>query len=200
MRKIVVFDRVSADGYFAATDGNLIWAVPEPALDKGAADSLDDAGMMLFGRRTYDMFERFWPTVVNDGPTAPDPHAPGRHTAEMRALAVWINTTAKIVFSRTRTSATWQNSRLIHDFHPGEVAALKAQPGGDIMVFGSGSIASLLTEHDLVDEYQLIVNPVLLGSGHSLIGNVSRPRPIELVEATPYPSGNVKLRYRPRRS
>ena len=61
MRKIVVFDRVSADGYYSATDGNLNWAVPEPELDKGAAGSLDGAGTMLFGRRTYDMFESFWP-------------------------------------------------------------------------------------------------------------------------------------------
>ena len=95
MRKIVVFDRVSADGYYSATDGNLNWAVPEPELDKAAAGSLDGAGTMLFGRRTYDMFESFWPNVLGDGPTAPDPHAAGRHNAEMHAMAVWINAARK---------------------------------------------------------------------------------------------------------
>ena len=199
MRQIVVFDRVSADGYFSASDGNLNWAVPEPELDKGAASSLDGAGTMLFGRRTYDMFESFWPKALGDGPTAPDPHADGRRNTEMHAMAVWINESEKIVFSRTRQSVTWKNSRLIKEFDPREVTALKEQPGRNIMVFGSGSIASLLTEHDLVDEYQLIVNPVLLGGGQSLLRGVSATRKLELLESTTYPSGNVKLRYAPRR-
>ncbi|MEO7273477.1 MAG: dihydrofolate reductase family protein [Vicinamibacterales bacterium] len=195
----MVFDRVSADGYYAASDGDLNWAVPEPELDKGAAGSLTTAGTMLFGRRTYDMFESFWPTAAGEGTTAPDPHAPGRRNPEMHAMAVWINESEKIVYSRTRQSVTWQNSRLVHDFDPREVAALKEQPGRGIMVFGSGSIASLLTEHDLVDEYQLIVNPVLLGGGQALLRGVSTARKLALIESTTYPSGNVKLRYRPSR-
>ena len=199
MRQIVVFDRVSADGYYAASDGNLNWAVPEPELDKGAAGGLTGAGTMLFGRRTYDMFESFWPKAAAEGPTAPDPHAAGRRNTEMHAMAVWINESEKIVFSRTRQSVTWKNSRLIKEFDPREVTALKEQPGRNIMVFGSGSIASLLTEHDLVDEYQLIVNPVLLGGGQSLLRGVSATRKLELLESTTYPSGNVKLRYAPRR-
>jgi len=199
MRKIVVFDRVSADGYYSAMDGNLNWAVPEPELDKAAAGSLDGAGTMLFGRRTYDMFESFWPNVLGDGPTAPDPHAAGRRNAEMHAMAVWINASEKVVFSRTRQSVTWTNSRLVPEFDPRQVAALKEQPGRDIMVFGSGSIASLLAEHDLVDEYQLIINPILLGGGQSLMRGVSAPRKVELIESTTYPSGNVKLRYAAKR-
>ena len=199
MREIVVFDRVSADGYYAASDGNLNWAVPEPELDKGAAGGLTGAGTMLFGRRTYDMFESFWPTAAGDGPTSPDPHAAGRRTTEMHAMAVWINESEKIVYSRTRQAVTWKNSRLIHDFDPRQVATMKEEPGRAIMVFGSGSIASLLAEHDLVDEYQLIVNPVLLGGGQSLLRGVSAARKLELIESTTYPSGNVKLRYRPRK-
>jgi len=199
MRQIVVFDRVSADGYFSSTDGNLNWAVPEPELDKGAAGSLDGADTMLFGRRTYNIFESFWPTALDDATTAPDPHAPGRRNTEMHALAVWINDTAKVVYSRTRTSVTWKNSRLAGEFDPREVAAMKQQPGRNIMVFGSGAIVSLLAEHDLVDEYQLIVNPVLLGGGQTLVRGLSAPRNMELIEAATYASGNVKLRYRPRR-
>ena len=199
MRQIVVFDRVSADGYYASTDGNLNWAVPEPELDKGAAGSLDGADTMLFGRRTYNMFESFWPKALDNSTTAPDPHAPGRRNTEMHALAVWINDTAKVVYSRTRTSVTWKNSRLAGEFDPREVAAMKQQPGRNIMVFGSGSVVSLLAEHDLVDEYQLVVNPVLLGGGQTLVRGLSAARPVELIEAATYASGNVKLRYRPRR-
>jgi len=117
----------------------------------------------------------------------------------MHALAVWINDTAKVVYSRTRTSVTWKNSRLAGEFDPREVAAMKQQPGRNIMVFGSGAIVSLLAEHDLVDEYQLIVNPVLLGGGQTLVRGLSAPRKVELIEAATYASGNVKLRYRPRR-
>ena len=199
MRRIVVFDRVSADGFYAAPNGSLDWAVPEPTLDAEAAQGQTTAGAMLLGRRTFDMFESFWPNVLGDGPTAPDPHAAGRRNPEMHAMAVWINASEKIVFSRTRQSVTWTNSRLVHEFDPREVAALKEQPGRNIMVFGSGSIASLLTEHDLVDEYQLIVNPVLLGGGQTLLRGLSAPRKVQLIESTTYPSGNVKLRYAPKR-
>ena len=138
-RKIVVFDRISADGYFSAADGALDWAVPDADLDKGAAGKLGDSDTMLFGRRTYDMFESFWPNVMKDPATAPDPHSPGRHTPEMRALAVWINAAKKIVFSTTRKKVSWTNSELRRDIVPREIEALKAQPGKTIMLFGSGT-------------------------------------------------------------
>lgn len=194
-RRIVMFNRVSAEGYFASADGNLDWVVPEPALDAAAADGLGGADTILFGRRTYDLFESFWPTVAGDSPTAPDPHGDGRHSKEMRAMADWINSTTKILFSRTRQAATWANSHILHTFDPVEVEAMKARPGKDMMIFGSGSIVSLLTQHGLIDEYQLIVSPLLLGSGQPLVTGVSARTGLELIEATPFPSGNVRLRY-----
>lgn len=190
MRRIVAFDRVSADGYFAAPDGNLDWVVPEEALDRAAADNLGSSDTILFGRRTYEMFESFWPHVVDE-----DPHAPGRHSPEMRAMAEWINEAVKIVFSRTRTGAAWRNSRLIHEFDPREIEALKRGPGKDVMIFGSGSIVSQLTRHGLIDEYRFVVCPVLLGSGRTPISGVPEALRVELVESTAYPSGNVMLRY-----
>jgi dihydrofolate reductase len=195
MRLIVAFDRVSADGYFADTDGGLGWAVPEPELDRGVAERLSGTGTILFGRRTYDMFERFWPTAVRDDGPAADPHAPGRLSPEMRAMADWINAAEKIVFSRTRPDVTWNNSRLLRELDPREVRAMKEGPGPQMMIFGSGSIVSQLTEHGLVDEYQLIVCPVLIGNGRPLVSGVATSRRLELAEATPFPSGNVRLRY-----
>lgn len=197
MRRIVAFNNVSADGYFAAENGGLGWVIPEPELDRAAADNLGSAGTILFGRRTYDMFEFFWPTVVTDSPTAPDPHDPGRHSPEMRAMGKWINDAEKLVFSRTRQDVTWRNSRLIHEFDPGEVEALKRQPGKEIMIFGSGTVVSQLTQHGLIDEYQFVVSPTFLGSGRPLISGVSNGPRLRLLEATPYPSGIVKLRYEP---
>ena len=195
MRRIVMFNRVSADGYFAAPDGNLEWVVPDGELDKGAADNLSGAGTMLFGRRTYEMFEGFWPRVIDDSPTAPDPHAPGRRSPEVRAMAVWINEATKLVFSKTRKEVTWRNSRLFHELDAREIEALKSAPGGDIMLFGSGSIVSQLTQHRLIDEYQFVVCPILLGSGRSLLSDVSARLRLDLLEARKFASGNVMLRY-----
>ena len=87
MRRIVAFNRVSADGYFATADGNLGWVVPDQEIDKLGGEAVPGSdNMILFGRRTYDMFESFWPHVVGDSPTAPDPHAPGRQSPELRAV------------------------------------------------------------------------------------------------------------------
>jgi dihydrofolate reductase len=198
-RKIVVFDRISADGYFSATDGALDWAVPDADLDKGASGKLEDSDTMLFGRRTYDMFESFWPHVLKDPATAPDPHNPGRHTPEMRSLAEWINAAKKIVFSTTRGEVSWTNSELRRDIVPREIEALKAQPGKTIMLFGSGSVVSRLSELGLIDEYQLVVCPVLLGGGRSLVSGMAGRVSLELLEARPFPSGNVMLRFAPKR-
>ena len=192
MRRIVAFNRVSADGYFAAPDGSLDWTVTEPELDRVAADNLSGAGTMLFGRRTYEMFESYWPHAVDE-----DPHAAGRHTPEIRAIAEWINASTKIVFSRTRTEVPWRNSRLLPTLDPREIEALKARPGGDIMVFGSGSIVSQLTEHGLIDEYQFVVSPVLLGDGQLLVRGVSRSLRLDLLESKAYPTGTLMLRYAP---
>jgi len=198
-RKIVVFDRISADGYFSAADGALDWAVPDADLDKGAAGKLGDSDTMLFGRRTYDMFESFWPHVLKDPATAPDPHNPGRHTPEMRSLAEWINAAKKIVFSTTRGEVSWTNSELRRDIVPREIEALKAQPRKTIMLFGSGSVVSRLSELGLIDEYQLVVCPVLLGGGRSLVSGMAGRVSLELLEARPFPSGNVMLRFAPKR-
>lgn len=192
MRRIVAFDRVSADGYFSSEGGGLDWVVPEAELDRAAADNLGSADTLLFGRRTYEMFESFWPHAEDE-----NPHAPGQHAPEMRAMARWINGADKRVFSRARTEVPWRNSRLHPEFDPREIEALKSGPGKDIMIFGSGSIVSLLTEHGLVDEYHFVVTPTLLGTGRSLVSGVPRTLRLELLEARAYPSGNVVLRYAP---
>jgi len=195
MRRIVMFNRVTADGYFAGPDGNLDWVVPEEELDKAAEEGLSGADAILFGRQTYDLFERFWPHALDDSPTAPDPHAAGRRSPAIRAMAIWINQATKLVFSRTRKEVTWRNSRLFHEFDPRGIEAIKKQPGKDIMIFGSGSIVSQLTQHGLIDEYQFVVSPILLGSGRKLLCGVPKSSALDLVEAKKFPSGNVRLRY-----
>ena len=190
-----MFNRVTADGYFSGPDGKLDWTVPDDEADNAGADAISGFDTILFGRRTYDMFEGFWPHAVDDASTAQDPHSAGRRTPALRAMAVWINEANKLVFSRTRKDVTWKNSRLMGEFDPRAVDALKKQPGKDMIIFGSGSIVSALTQHGLIDEYQFIVNPILLGNGRSLLGGVSKSLKLNLLEVKQYRSGNVMLRY-----
>jgi dihydrofolate reductase len=194
-RKIVVFDRVTADGYFSGPDGNLNWTVPDDAIDQMGVEGMSGTDTMLFGRRTYDQFESFWPNVVKDSATASDPHTAGRKSSALRAMATWINEKTKVVFSRTRKEVTWKNSRLVHEFNPREIEDMKKQPGKNMIIFGSGSLVSQLTQHGLIDEYTFIVNPILLGSGRSLLSGVPKSAKLDLLEAKKYDSGNVVLRY-----
>jgi dihydrofolate reductase len=192
-----MFNRVSADGYFAGPDGNLNWVVPDPEVDKAGVAGIPETDTVLFGRRTYEMFERFWPHVLEDSVTAPDPHVPGRQSREVRAFATMLNEATKLVFSRTLQKVSWKNSRLFQEFDPDAIAALKREPGKEMIIFGSGTIVSLLTEHGLIDEYHFIVSPILLGNGRTLLSGMPTSAKLDLVETRTYPSGNVMLRYAP---
>jgi len=195
-RRIVMFNWVTADGYFAGTDGNLDWVVPDQEQAKAAAAEITNFDTVLFGRRTYEVFEAFWrQAVVDASGTVPDPHHPGRRSPEHGAIAMALNRMAKIVFSRSMKDASWENSRLLRELDPRGIAAMKAQPGKDLIIFGSGSIVSQLTEHGLIDEYQFAVCPVLLGSGQPLLRGLSKRLRLNLLEAKPLPSGDVILRY-----
>ena len=194
MRTIKMFNRVTPEGFFATADGNLNWAVPDAELDQAAGSGASTFDTILFGRRTYDMFESFWPHAL-ENVEVPDPHRPGRSSPAMRDMAMFINEAQKIVFSRTRKDVTWKNSRLVREFVPREIEAWKSQPGKNMIIFGSGSIVSMLTEHGLIDEYQFVVGPLLLGSGRPLFGGLTKTSKLELIEAKPYRSGNVVIRY-----
>jgi dihydrofolate reductase len=195
-RRIVTFNWVTADGYFAATDGNLDWVVPDAEQAKAASESISDFDTVLFGRRTYEIFERFWRlTVVDEFGAIPDPHNPGRRSREHGTVAVALKRMTKIVFSRSMKGATWENSRVFRELDPREIETMKAQSGKDLIIFGSGSIVSELTRHGLIDEYQFAVCPVLLGSGQSLVRGVSKWLPIDLLEAKRLSSGDIFLRY-----
>src|SRR5918998_3953896 len=147
MRQILMFNHVSADGYFAGADGNLNWVVQDPEIDEAAIKRMASVDTILLGRRTYELFEAFWPHAVDDSPTSADPHDPSRRTTTLRAMAVWINEANKLVFSRSLKKVTWKNSRIIDEVDPRAIQAMKRERGNDMIVFGSGSIVSELTRH-----------------------------------------------------
>ncbi len=195
LRRIVTFNWVTADGYFAGPDGNLEWVVPDDEQAQAAVEGIPGIDTVLFGRVTYELFQGFWRHAVEDSPTAPDPHRPGQRSREHRAIAMWLNEATKLVFSRTLEAVTWRNSHLLHELDPREVESMKKQPGKDMMVFGSGSIVSQLTQHGLIDEYQFVVCPVLLGRGRPLLSGMTKSLSLDLLEAKKYQSGDVMLRY-----
>ena len=172
MRRIVMFNNVTADGYFASPDGKLDWAAHDEEIGKASASAGPGMDTVLFGRRTYEMFAAFWPHALDNPVTAPDPHSPAGRSQAMRDYAVFLNEATKIVFSRTLKDVTWKNSHIVRELDPREIEAMKRQPGKDMIVFGSGSIVSQLTPHGLIDEYQMVVGPVLLGSGRPLFSGL----------------------------
>src|SRR5437016_2740496 len=109
MRRIVMFNWLTADGYFAGPDGNLKWVVPDDAQAKAAAENISGFDTALFGRRTYELFKDFWPHAIDDNSsTAPDPHSPGKRTREHRVIGTRLNEMVKLVFSRTLKDVTWK--------------------------------------------------------------------------------------------
>ena len=197
-RRILAFDWLTADGYFAASDGSLSWVVPDDEQARAAVAGIEAADTVLFGRRTYELFERFWRNALQDSRTAPDPHRPGQPSREHRVIAVWMNEATKLVFSRTLNEVTWNNASLVRELDVDEIAAMKQRPGKNMMIFGSGSIVSQLTQHGLIDEYQFVVCPVFLADGRRLLEGLSKRVALELLDARTYPSGDLALRYAPR--
>jgi dihydrofolate reductase len=194
MRRIVMFNHVSADGCFAGADGNLDWVVRDDEVDKAAMEGGPGPDTFLFGRRTYELFAGFWPHALDDS-NAQAPHGGGELSEAQRAMAVGLNEMTKLVFSRTLKNVTWKNSRLIPKLDPREIEAMKKQPGKDMLILGSGSIVSQLTQHGLIDEYHLVVNPVFLGNGRPLLSDVSKSLRLELLKAKEFKSGSVMLNY-----
>jgi dihydrofolate reductase len=113
----------------------------------------------------------------------------------MQQMAVWINEATKVVFSASLEQVSWRNARLVPAFDPREIEAMKKSPGKDMIVFGSGTIVSQLTQHGLIDEYQFVVSPTLLGGGRQLLSGLPKGVGVDLLENRAYPSGNVMLRY-----
>lgn len=195
MRRIHMFQRVSANGFFASPDGNLDWVIQEPALDAEAGSQMTDRGAMIFGRKTYQGFASFWPTQLGDSPTAEAPHGPARRSEALKKMAVWIDGAEKLVFSRTLKDASWNGTKILGAFDPRQVEELKRGPGSNIMIFGSGSIVSLLTQHGLIDDYTFVLSPIVLGSGLLPIHDVPAKLALKLADVKQFEHGNVRLHY-----
>src|SRR5258708_23875943 len=165
MRKVIVTMWVTLDGFIAGPNNEMNWVTDlyDEAMGQYEDDIVSSADTLLLGRVTYESFAGAWPKV---------PENPSASKGEVE-YAHKLNAMRKIVFSRTLEKAEWNNSRLVKDNIAEEVAKLKQEPGKDIMIYGSASIVQTLMNHGLIDEYQLLVHPVVLGSGKPLFKNIN---------------------------
>lgn len=184
MRKIIVMNRISIDGYFAGQNGEIDWFGHDPAVEV-ATHQMMSPDTLLMGRLTYRMFYDYWVPVGND-PNSPD---------GLMKIAKELNTMQKVVFSTTLDALDWVNSRLVKNGVTDAVRQLKTLQGGDITVFGSGSIVNQLAKGDLIDEYILIVSPTVLGAGKSMFDGVERTS-FDLIDVRQFKSGHAILHYR----
>ncbi len=181
MRRIFLFMNVSLDGYFEAPGGDLSWAGHD--YEAFSPESSAAVDTILLGRRTFEMMRSYWPT-----PPA----------AEMAPeVARFMNDRSKVVASHAPFDPGWQNATVITGDVPEAVRQLKAQPGKEIIVMGSNILCVSLLTHGLLDELQILVNPVVLGAGTPLFRGLQEPIPLALKSSRQFQSGGVLLTYEP---
>lgn len=183
MGKLSVFNFVSLNGFFKGPNGDVSWAHGDEETDQYAIEMNNLGGTLLFGRVTYELMASFWPT----------PYA-----LQINAvMAEGMNKVEKIVFSRTLEKAEWNNTRIIKDNIVEEIKKLKAMSGKDMAILGSGSIINQFTEEGLIDEYQFMMHPVVLGEGTPIFNGITKKLNLKLSSSRIFKSGKVLLTYEP---
>jgi dihydrofolate reductase len=184
MPKLVVYNAVSLDGYFTDAHSDMSWAhKKDPEWQAFVSENASGGGQFLFGRVTYDLMASFWPTPF---------------AAQSNPVVVnTMNGAPKFVFSRTLDKASWNNTTLLRGDLTTEVRKLKRQPGPNLVIMGSGSIVAQLADAGLIDEYQIVLNPVVLGDGRTLFEGVEKKLPMKLAKSRAFGNGNIVLFYEP---
>lgn len=180
MRKLITWDMITLDGYFEGTSPwaldfhSLVWG---DELEEFSLQQLDEVGTLLFGRRTYEGMAAHW-------------------SAETGAVADRMNAAEKVTATRGGTTVEWTNCHVLKGDISDHIADLKTETGKkDIFVFGSADLTATLLENDEVDEIRLCVVPTILGNGTPLFKDATVRKDFNLIEARPFKSGGVLLRY-----
>ncbi|ONM46282.1 dihydrofolate reductase family protein [Nocardia donostiensis] len=187
MRELILQMMVSVDGMTEGPGENLDWVdVVDPDLDSYLAELLDSVDAQIFGRASYELLGQYWPDAERN------PATPGD---EM--LAPKVNGLPKIVVSRQEAELAWLPATRIGNNLASEVDALKKQPGRPLILFAGATTAREFMRLDLIDEYRLLVFPVLLGGGRSLFAEDGYRRHLQLIQTVPFAKSGVVLhRYR----
>jgi dihydrofolate reductase len=183
MRIVNVFNFVTLNGFYAGVNGDISWHKHGADEGKFSEEGAQSGSTLLFGRITYEMMASFWPTpmAIQNYPVVAD----GMNKAE------------KIVFSRTLKNAEWNNTRVVSDNMVEEVKKLKQSPGVGLTILGSGSIITQLADEGLIDQYQIMIDPVAIGEGVPLFKNLKHRLDLKLTSTRTFNSGVVLLNYEP---
>jgi dihydrofolate reductase len=187
MRKVILTMHISLDGYVGGPNGEMDWAsMSEEIDDSSLPELMARADTCLIGRTLYQGFSSYWPTAPQTNPNL---------SASEIEFAAWIDRVEKVVFSKTLEQAEWNNARLVRGDAAEEVRRLKQQPGKDMVLFGGARTAQELVRRGLVDEYDLLLNPIILGQGLPLFKEQTARQKLKLVSTRAFESGAVALRY-----
>jgi len=185
MRKIILSLHTTLDGFVAGPDGEMDWIKLDDEMFDLVSKLTDEADTALYGRKTYQMMESYWPTAA-DKPNAT------KHDIEH---SQWYNKVNKVILSRTLHSTETNNTTFISDNIFSEINGLKQQSGKNILIFGSPTAAHSLMEHNLIDDYWLFVNPVLLGQGIPLFARIKEKIDLRPLTLKVFPCGVTALHY-----
>jgi dihydrofolate reductase len=184
VQRLIVFNHVTLDGYFTDRNGDMSWAhSDDPESHAFAAENATGEGVLVFGRITYEMMASFWPTSAA--------------AKAFPEVAERMNSAPKVVFSRTLDKATWNNTKLVKGGVAAEIRKMKTEPGEGMAILGSGTIVSQLAEEGLIDEYQVVVNPIVLGQGRTMFEGVKKRLPLKRTKTRTFGNGNVFVCYEP---
>jgi dihydrofolate reductase len=190
MGKITSFVNVSLDGFFEGKNHDISWHNVNEEFNQFAVDMLKQTGIILFGRRTYELFEEYWPKAAGDPATS-------KSDLEVADL---INNMEKIVFSKTlqqvNEGKNWKNVRLMREVDPEEIRDWKRRCDRDLSVGGNNLLLSFV-RLGLIDEIRVMVNPVIIGEGNSLLKGIASRIKLELHDTRTFGSGNVLITYKP---
>ena len=190
MRKAIVFMSLSLDGFFEGPDHDISWHNVDEEFNKFVIEQMRKMDLILFGRRSYELMESFWPGAEDDP----------AETAGNREVARMMNHSKKIVYSSTleqvHEKMNWEKISLRRSVDPAEVNRWKDEPGGDIWVGGS-SLATAFVDAGLIDEFLFVIHPTILGRGTRIFSGLGRKLELTLVDSRKLASGNVLLTYRP---
>lgn len=189
MPRIITTTWVTLDGFIAGPNGEMDWVGQfyDEAMGTYEGNLVNAADTLLLGRVTYESFAGSWPHV-SDNPDVSEGE---------KAYARRLNAMRKVVVSRTLDRAEWNNSTLLREVTPEAIEQLKREAGGDMVIYGSASLVHALTNLGAIDEYQLLVHPVILGGGKPLFGDIKDQVTLKLVNTKTHPSGVVLLTYQP---
>lgn len=186
MKKIIAFEWLSLDGYIGGPNGETDWFVWDEEVGIAAKKVQSKTDTLLFGRTTYDIMANYWPTSAS--------------ASEDPVITDFMNDTNKIVFSKTLEKVDpiitgWKNTRLVNEITPEQIKKIKQQADKNILIYGSGSIVSQLMKSGLIDEYQIMINPVILGSGKPLFQNIEEKLTLKVIRIKRFKCGNVMITY-----